>query len=227
MYKKVIREAFKKAENDIPGRTSETSVSEHIAAILLNDFKTPISGKTLRNLINQSKKTKEDEDISIRTDYILSLCKYLGYNNYDDYLINNTSNHKKSIGMPKELKGYWIIITICVITVVTLFIYNSFNRQKWMIWDDTKFVEVDFDDKKYDLNQLKLFKEEQIENFKRIVPNCETKYFNENGAEVIWYGKNKNGDLEYFTLYGKHPETGKTLKPITEYMIRKYICNSY
>ena len=44
------------------------------------------------------------------------------------------------------------------------------------------------------------------------------------GSERLWYGKNKNKELEYFTAFGKHPETGKTLKPITKYMIAKYIC---
>ena len=31
--------------------------------------------------------------------------------------------------------------------------------------------------------------------------------------------------LQYFTALGLHPETGKTLKPITQYMIDKYICD--
>ena len=96
-----------------------------------------------------------------------------------------------------------------------------------MVWEKTKYVEVDFEMERYELNQLKLYKSEQIENFKKVSPNCETVFFNEDGEEIIWYGKNKNGELEYFSLYGKHPETGKTLKPITDYMIRKYICDSY
>ena len=227
MYKKVVQEAFKKAQKDIPGRTSETRISEHISTVLLNDFKTQISGKTLRNLINQSKKTKADEDISISSDYILNLCKYIGYKDYNDYVLNTQSVVDKSVGLIDFLKRNWIILVICFITISSVIIYFSFNKQKWMVWNDTQFVEVDFDKEKYNLNQLKLFKDEQIENFKKIVPDCETIFFDDNGSELIWYGKNNSGDLEYFTFYGKHPETGKTLKPITKYMIRKHICESY
>lgn len=43
----------------------------------------------------------------------------------------------------------------------------------------------------------------------------------------LWYGKNNSGEIEYFTALDKHPKTGKTLKKITDYMIRKYICESY
>ena len=34
-------------------------------------------------------------------------------------------------------------------------------------------------------------------------------------------------DDEFFTSFGYHPETGDPLKPITEYMIRKYICDTF
>ena len=47
------------------------------------------------------------------------------------------------------------------------------------------------------------------------------------GDVKIWYGKNIVKELEYFSLLGVHPETGKTLKPITEYMIKKHICPTW
>jgi len=40
----------------------------------------------------------------------------------------------------------------------------------------------------------------------------------------IWYGRNIKKELEFFTSLGLHPETGKTLDPITDYMIKKYAC---
>ncbi len=51
------------------------------------------------------------------------------------------------------------------------------------------------------------------------------KKFKEDDSVRIWYGKNREGELEYFSSQGLHPQTGKTLKPITRYMIEKYICN--
>ena len=47
---------------------------------------------------------------------------------------------------------------------------------------------------------------------------------NQDGREQIWYGKNNRGELEFFTSQGLHPETKKTLKKITKYMIDKYVC---
>jgi hypothetical protein len=57
--------------------------------------------------------------------------------------------------------------------------------------------------------------------------SCETEFFDSNGEAKIWYGKNRKKELESFTAIGLHPETGKTLDPITVYMIRKYICKEY
>jgi hypothetical protein len=48
-------------------------------------------------------------------------------------------------------------------------------------------------------------------------------YF-ENGEPVIWYAKNGD-EIELFNQPGLHPTTGKTLKPITPYIINKYLSN--
>ena len=42
------------------------------------------------------------------------------------------------------------------------------------------------------------------------------------GKAVVWYSK-VNGKPEFFTTHGFHPVTGKPLKPITYYMIHKYV----
>jgi len=96
-----------------------------------------------------------------------------------------------------------------------------------MIWDSTGYKEVHFDKEKYSLNQLKLYDENSINNFHKITPSCDTVFFNQDTTVRLWYGKNTDGNLEYFTSLGLHPQTNKTLKPITPYMIKKYICNNY
>ncbi len=94
-----------------------------------------------------------------------------------------------------------------------------------MIWQHDHYEEVDFDTEKYKVNQLKILKEERIDFFKKVTPTCDYSFFNKDGSRRIWYGKNRNKDLEYFTALGLHPQTGKTLKPITKYIIDKYLCN--
>ena len=43
------------------------------------------------------------------------------------------------------------------------------------------------------------------------------------GEPCIWYGKSVDGNYECFNIPGLHPETGKTLKPITQYIVDKYL----
>ena len=96
-----------------------------------------------------------------------------------------------------------------------------------MVWQENQYVEVDFNAKKYELKQLKIYKEDRVTAFKKVAVNCNTVFFNEDKSVRFWYGKNKNKELEYFTDLGLHPETGKTLKPITRYMIGKYVCGEW
>lgn len=225
MYKRVVIKAFEKGKREIPGKTTKTLISEHISTVLLNDFKAQISGRTLRNLFDDAKSINESKDISINSEYVQGLCKYLGYQDYNDFVKETIvkSNNK----FVSYARRHWVIILICLVTITSTIGIVSFNKQRWMIWDNERYVEVDFSEEAYSLNKLKLFNQDRIENFQKIIPSCQTVFFNEDGTEKLWYGKNKKGDLEYFTSIGKHPETGKTLKPITVYMIKKYICDNY
>jgi hypothetical protein len=101
------------------------------------------------------------------------------------------------------------------------------GKQRWMIWNNNQYVEVSFDVEKYGLSNLKLYKYERIKNFKEVKPDCNYTFFKLDGSENLWYQKSTDGELEFFTSFGLHPETGKTLKKITPYMIRKYICESH
>jgi hypothetical protein len=64
----------------------------------------------------------------------------------------------------------------------------------------------------------------KIKNFKKIDVNMATDFFAPaTNKPLIWYIKNKNGNIEYFTSPGLHPITGKTLDEITPYIIQKYV----
>ena len=72
-----------------------------------------------------------------------------------------------------------------------------------------------------------LINKQIFDNLKRVDPDCKYPFFKADGSENLWYGKSAKGKLEYFTSYGLHPVTGKTLDPITPYMIKKHICSDY
>lgn len=56
----------------------------------------------------------------------------------------------------------------------------------------------------------------------RKIEVTENTIFFVNDKPVIWYSK-VNEELEFFNTYGFHPVTGKPLKPITKYMIDKWV----
>jgi hypothetical protein len=67
-------------------------------------------------------------------------------------------------------------------------------------------------------------KDVDIEIFKKVAVNDSTIFF-KYGKPIVWYGKSLNGEMQYFNSRGLHPETMDELKPITKYIISKYIQN--
>lgn len=227
MHKNVVIKAFEKAKNDIPGRSNKTNMSEHISYVLLNDYHYPLSGRALRNFYDESISVNKNVDISINSKHIQSLCKYLGYENYDAFMKDNPEEAVSNNTIIHFIKKNKIVLLISFITIVIVFSITTFNKQRWMVWEEYRYVEVGFDAEKYSLLQLKLYNKDRIENFEKVLPDCDTRYFNEEGSVNLWYGKNASGALEYFTAIAKHPKTGKTLKAITAYMVKTHICDTY
>tara|TARA_R110002033_G_scaffold167528_1_gene206748 strand:+ start:21527 stop:22636 length:1110 start_codon:yes stop_codon:yes gene_type:complete len=204
-------------------REENDSIASHDAleliTILIDYFPRPYKKYRNKNLIESTQLKEEDKSVA--------------------YFLNSESGKSEVIVKPKNKKLFaWfsnasafnkILVFSCIlllsipVILTTKDVLN--NRVKWMVWQVDHYEEVEFDDEKYNINQLKYYKEDRIKYFNKVDPICEYKFFNEDGSVRIWYGKNKNKVLEYFTDYGLHPETGKTLKPISKYMIDKYICN--
>lgn len=236
MHKKLILKAFEKAKNEEEKLTgiivSKNRLSEIISEVLLNDYKCVFGDKSLRVLYTKAK-NNDDEDFEIKQVRVVdSLCKYLGYEDYIDF-VNNNSNLKGDAELSKNKNGihktvnfitknkFFIILGFLLIIVLVIF---SKKQQRWMVWENNQYIEVEFDAEKYSLDQLKIYKEETVVTFKKIKPSCDLIFFDKSGNPKFWYGKNLKGELELFSSVGLHPETGKTLKPISKYMIDKYIC---
>ena len=62
--------------------------------------------------------------------------------------------------------------------------------------------------------------DENIMKLNKLDSNEKLNFF-KNHKPVVWYCK-QDGVVELFNAPGFHPETGKPLKPITKYMIKKY-----
>jgi len=56
---------------------------------------------------------------------------------------------------------------------------------------------------------------------KKIIPTDTTLFFKD-GKAVVWYCKSKDS-IEFFNSFGTHPLNGKALRPVTHYIINKYL----
>lgn len=102
---------------------------------------------------------------------------------------------------------------------------NFFPNKNCMVWVKNHYQAVEYDKVKDTADAIPL-NQYTLDNFKKITVSDTTTFF-KNGdynRPLVWYGKSSNKkEYEYFNQPGLHPETGKTLKPISRYIIKKYI----
>ncbi|WP_430411580.1 hypothetical protein [Kordia sp.] len=254
MHKQLVLSAFKKAKEEAKAATgvnmSITALAKKISDYMLEECRFQYHEKSLRNKYNSA--LKEDESLELKSAVANCLCCYLGYESYEEFVIKNrvekeefsiteqkldnpikTSKKVKSeptsLGEKLKIVIHKNKVTLIFCSLIFLLYFGLYmiDRQRWMIWNNNHCVEVPFNVNKYGMENLKLYKHERIKNFAKVNPDCNYTFFKLDGSENLWYQKSANGELDFFTSYGLHPETGKTLKKITPYMIRKYICESY
>lgn len=231
MHQLLIIKTFEKVKDEEEKATgiipSDTGAAKLFSDYIFENQKLSFGERRLADYYRMAKKPNSDKVIIKDPRVVQAMCHYLGYNNFSDFkkahgiLDINTNQGSLLIFFKKH--RYLIIISITII-IIMLIIY-SVNKQRWMVWENDRYIEVRFNPEKYNLNQLKLYNEERVKKFRKIDANCDTDFFDESGKVKIWYGKNSRKELEFFTSLGLHPETGKTLNPITHYMINKYICS--
>lgn len=239
MKKKLFQEAFKKAENQC-GNNTKHGLSNHLEKVFTDDLKFVVNKITFVRYYE--KYINDDDNVTNNpgSDLLNKISEYLGFESYEVFVSKNSDIEKegnvKPNGYSKEdvkkpnafyrfIKEHKITIVVSFLLLIGFVIYYSLNKQRWMVWSENHYIEVKFDIEKYDIKKLKPLKEERIEHFKKINADCNTKFFNSSGEVKVWYGKSSKKELEYFTDLGLHPETGKTLYPITVYMINKHICS--
>jgi hypothetical protein len=241
MHKKLISKAFAKARQQLLSKNG-IEPSKTKCASFLSDFlqqcKFQYSTKSLVNHFNAV--DNGNEALVIKQPQVVEgLSVFLGYDDYIDFC----NDHRDRLDTHQEIKeaisdkqvviknNSWLIrnkfmvaVGIIVLIMGALFLWQDAGQQRWMEWQVDHYEEVDFSTVRFNQGQLKLWNETRVKNFKKVSVDCNTMFYNVQGDVQIWYGKNKSGDLDYFTSTGKHPYTQKLVKPITVYMIRKYVC---
>lgn len=137
----------------------------------------------------------------------------------EDLLINKKEPNMFSERFKNKLKWTMIKTTI-IFCLIAMVIYFAFFKKDCMQWTGNYYEKVDC---AQELNSLEIepFNERQFELKK--VKVCDTTSFFKVGKPCVWYGKSVDGNYECFNIPGLHPETGKTLKPITAYIVKKHL----
>ena len=99
-----------------------------------------------------------------------------------------------------------------------------FPKKECMLWIGNHYEAVDCKNEKLAIGNITsvVVLNENLLSFKKIEVDTNTVFFKK-GKPIVWYGKSFDGNYEYFNQPGLHPETEKTLKPISKYIIKKYI----
>ncbi|MCI4442913.1 MAG: hypothetical protein JHC39_05340 [Lentimicrobium sp.] len=130
--------------------------------------------------------------------------------------------NKKSVSK----KIAFAVIPLFVFGAAGFGVKNIFFRDKnCMVWVNNHYEAAEYDAVK-DTAEVSPFNQGLLDNFKKITVCDTTTFFKNEDIDnpLVWYGKSPNKkEYEYFNQPGLHPETGKTLKPITKYIIGKYI----
>lgn len=123
-----------------------------------------------------------------------------------------------------ERKSKKIIFAIIFIALSFAFIgYFVFQQKQCMQWSEDHYEMVDCSLYTEDPVKFKSIKplDKNLMDLKKIQV-CDTTTFFKNGEAIIWYAKTEKG-IDFFNTHGRHPENENALKPVTHYIIDKYI----
>lgn len=216
--KEFLEEIFNKAEKE-SGIKSLRGKCEYISETLLENFKYQLSYKSLeRYHKGESIPKGESKDM---------LAKYLGYSDFNKYVLEkhppvNRNNDVKEPKSSSAVNGFrqWALVALIPLIGTAGYIGFVNGSEECMIWVEDHYEVTDCEGQKGE----EAYKAYLIDNFRQVEVSDTTTFF-KNGEVRVWYDK-FNNELYYFTAPGINPESGKTLRPITHYMINKYVLSS-
>jgi hypothetical protein len=186
---------FRPIETFLKGETDLTDIEGiNLAAILVG-----FSPRPFKKFSNQEANlyTKENEELEHQN------------------RTTETSNKKS------KTRIAWFAGVVVLITVIyaALHIFNP--QEQCMQWKDDHYEPVACALATEHPTEVIIPLDKQLIHLKKINVSATTTFWVA-GKPVVWYTK-VNGKPEFFNGFGLHPVTGKALKPISKYIIKKYI----
>lgn len=204
-------EKFKAVKNFLMGKNAKTnSNSLNLTAVLVNFQPRPFS-KFIQQGATDVKKTSLE--VLFKEEKSQEILK-------QEYLQENRILHQKK---PKA-RSIAIGVGVVGLLIGSYGIKNEyFPEKKCMQWNNDHYEEVVCEGNRVAFSEINpiIKRQESLIDFKKIEV-CDTTIFFKNEQPLVWYCK-QDGECEYFNAPGLHPESGKTLKPISKYIIKKYV----
>ncbi len=137
-------------------------------------------------------------------------------------LVSEVGNEIKTLPVKSILNRHKKVLTkVALLCSLGIGVVTLLPKKECMQWNTNHYEVVDcstessgFLDPRIPINKDRL-------DLKKLDPKTIKNYF-ENGQPRVWYAK-IDDKIELFNQPGLHPTTGKTLKPITRYIINKYL----
>ncbi|RTY94288.1 hypothetical protein EKM05_12165 [Flavobacterium sp. GSP27] len=136
-------------------------------------------------------------------------------------LVDPTNNVLAGISQYAHWRKSGIILAILMVLFFMGYTVKGvfFAKKDCMKWEGNYYVAVDC------LNDYGQFGisssiDEEVMKLKKVDCSSTLQFFNKE-TPIVWYCK-RDGVIELFNMSGFHPVTGKPLKPITKYIIKKY-----
>lgn len=220
MHNELVKIVYEKATANLfeknGAKPSNLKIGEH-----LSDYFSELNvGYTPRAFTDLFLKLKREEEISLsRQDLVQGLCQYLGYKSFVEFKKVYNSEEFKMI--PKLRKRLYLVLLPLIALIASFYGINQISSENCMKWENDHYISIDCNESTSEITPLDKV---ALKKLKKVNPDCNYVYMRADGSENLWYGKGVNGEYEYFTHYGLHPETEKTLKKVTKHIFDKYIC---
>ncbi|MEZ4802998.1 MAG: hypothetical protein R2797_09520 [Gelidibacter sp.] len=121
MHSNLLQQAFQKAQDTISS-DKPTHLSRHLSDFIIEDSGEPFGEKSLRNYY---KFIFEGKKVNLKPFVVQSLCHYLGYANYESYIV---SIPKRKVERYKNGKSSLVSQMFTVIVVAFFFIVFLFSH---------------------------------------------------------------------------------------------------
>jgi hypothetical protein len=119
------------------------------------------------------------------------------------------------------------ILTLFIIGIIGSIVFSFFldekdDKENCLAWVNDHYEEFPCNTKFLNQKGITIHTnngEINFHNFKRINPDQNTQFYDENDNPLVWYANNMDNSPEFFNMPGNHPESGKSLGKVPKELV--------